>query len=121
MPAVALVAALAPPALMFYDQTGGYGLYAGIVNPLVWSSNQTSCVATGGSPGDAWGGALSAAARPARPKQPTARARATAGAPAAIIARVLQPGALVAVFMVPPFSFGMWRHRFGRFPHRDRC
>jgi hypothetical protein len=49
---------LAPPTLMFYDQTGSYGLYAGIVNPLVWSSNQASCVATGGAAGDGWGGAL---------------------------------------------------------------
>jgi hypothetical protein len=49
---------LAPPTLMFYDQTGGYGLYPGIVNPFVWNSNQASCVATGGATGDGWGGAL---------------------------------------------------------------
>jgi hypothetical protein len=47
---------LAPPALIF--QVFAYDLFAGAAVPFVWSSNQTSCVATGGSAGDGWGGAL---------------------------------------------------------------
>jgi lysyl endopeptidase len=49
---------LATPVLTFYDQVFPNGLYAGLVNPLVWHSNQASCTATGGSAGDGWGGPL---------------------------------------------------------------
>jgi lysyl endopeptidase len=49
---------LAPPALTFYDQTFPDGLYAGVVNPFVWRSNQSSCMATGGVAGDGWSGTL---------------------------------------------------------------
>jgi hypothetical protein len=55
---VSVAWSLAPPALTFYDQIFPGGLYAGIANPFVWTSNQTSCAATGGSSGDGWSGTL---------------------------------------------------------------
>jgi hypothetical protein len=48
---------LAVPTLTFYDQVFPNGLYAGLVNPLIWQSTQASCTATGGAPGDGWAGA----------------------------------------------------------------
>ncbi len=56
---VSVTWSVAPPTLKFYDQTFPYGLYPGIANPFVWSSNQSSCSATGGSAGDGWTGTLS--------------------------------------------------------------
>jgi lysyl endopeptidase len=56
---VTVIWSLAPPQLRFYDQTFPYGLYAGIAQPLVWSSNQSSCTASGGTAGDGWIGTLS--------------------------------------------------------------
>jgi lysyl endopeptidase len=49
---------VAPPMLRFYDQTFPNGLDPGIANPFVWSSNQSSCSATGGTAGDGWTGSL---------------------------------------------------------------
>jgi lysyl endopeptidase len=49
---------LAAPVLTFYDQQYPDGLYPGVVNTLVWRSNQPSCFATGGTTGDGWGGTL---------------------------------------------------------------
>ncbi len=49
---------VAPPTLTFYDQN--LQLYVGVANILVWRSNNPSCIATGGSPGDGWSGSLGA-------------------------------------------------------------
>jgi hypothetical protein len=49
---------LAPPTLAFNAQTFG-SEFAGVSDTFVWQSNQASCAASGGTPGDGWAGSLS--------------------------------------------------------------
>ena len=55
---ITVVWSLAPPALTFTDNSPPYAIYAGALNTLAWSSNQSSCLATGGAAGDGWSGSL---------------------------------------------------------------
>lgn len=53
---VSVTWSLAPPTLTFY---ASYGLpFAGVADLFNWQSNQSSCVASGGTPGDGWSGSL---------------------------------------------------------------
>jgi lysyl endopeptidase len=54
---VSVTWSLAPPTLTFY--AGSASQFVGVSDLFIWHSNQSSCAATGGMPGDGWAGSLS--------------------------------------------------------------
>jgi lysyl endopeptidase len=103
---VAVIWSLAPPALTFTDL---HSPYVGVASTLIWTSNQSSCTATGGSSGDGWTGTLpgsgQAAVTESQPGTYTYTITCGAGSQAtsqSLVRSFLAPTAAISLLFSPP-------------------